>query len=267
MPSTSPSTFLALAKTTLYSFVLFKILPVEGVLIRETLVFTSGPFSPDNFPQPDNILLINGSFPGPTLYLHQNDTLELLVVNSLPSSFALHMHGLFQRDSLRSDGVPFVTQAPIPPNSSYLYQTQVGAQSGTFMYHAHTDLDLVFAHGLIIIQDSEKVLQHPEYFYEEERLLTLSQCWHVSLSGILNGLEGAPFEDVPDTASLLVNGRSYGIWDENANRTDGGYTVITVRQGAKYRFRVIGLGMDSMLQFKIDNHTQFKVKRECLLVF
>lgn len=38
-----------------------------------------------------------------------------------------------------------------------------------------------------------------------------------------------------------------------------GYEVITVKQNETYRFRVIGLGMDSMLSFSIENHTNLEI--------
>lgn len=106
---------------------------------------------------------------------------------------------------MEADGAPHITQDPIPPNYVYTYRVDIGHQAGSYLYHAHTDLDLVWAFGALIIRDGDEI---------EERTLLLSQCWHVPMSSIFQGLIGAPFEDVPETSSLLINGRSWGVWDE-----------------------------------------------------
>lgn len=57
----------------------------------------------------------------------------------------------------------------------------------------------------------------------------LSQCWHVPISEILDGLKGSPFEDVPDTVALLINGRSWGEWggqNETNSADDSNVTLL-----------------------------------------
>jgi iron transport multicopper oxidase len=49
-----------------------------------------------------------------------------------------HWHGIFQqKQSNWADGVSFVTQCPIAPNDSFLYDFQTEGQAGTFWYHSH----------------------------------------------------------------------------------------------------------------------------------
>src|SRR5699024_6428277 len=50
---------------------------------------------------------------------------------------SVHWHGVMLPN--RMDGVPFLTQRPIPPNSTYVYKFPV-VQSGTHLYHSHYGL-------------------------------------------------------------------------------------------------------------------------------
>ena len=86
-------------------------------------------------------------------------------------------------------------------------------------------------------------------------IIFTSQIWHTPLSSILKGLEGKPFKDVPDTDSILVQSPTCSL---DTRGSPNRYSVIQVKPGLIYRFRVIGMGMDSMLTFRIGNHT-FKI--------
>jgi iron transport multicopper oxidase len=48
-----------------------------------------------------------------------------------------HWHGIFQHGSSWADGTAFVTQCPIAPGNSFLYDFSVPDQAGTFWYHSH----------------------------------------------------------------------------------------------------------------------------------
>jgi len=52
------------------------------------------------------------------------------------SHFNKHWHGIFQKTTNWADGAAFVTQCPITPNNSFLYEFNV-EQSGTYWYHSH----------------------------------------------------------------------------------------------------------------------------------
>jgi hypothetical protein len=77
--------------------------------------------------------------------------------------------------------------------------------------------DIVWAFGTILIQEDPAIINETLKYYDE-RTLIVSQCWHVPVSSIFEGLIGSPFEDVPDSSSLLINGRSWGVWgNETSN--------------------------------------------------
>jgi L-ascorbate oxidase len=217
------------------------------------LVVSYGKIAPDSYLQ--QAILINGQFPGPKITAKKNDTLIIYVTNDLDHGLTIHLHGIHQKGTQRSDGVPHVTQELIPPKSSYKYLTHIGTQSGTYVYHAHTLLDLVWAYGALIIDDSDITSTNKNYYYDERRVVLISQCWHTSIADMYKGITGSPFVDIPDTSSILINGHSYGIWSKNnADEKNDGYSVINVEPNKIYRFHVIGIGSDSLLTFAVDQH-------------
>lgn len=103
------------------------------------------------------MFLINGSFPGPTLYANWGDTFEIVVRNQIGSApeeegtvlheegTSIHWHGMLQKSDVGVsggplgpwfDGVPSVGQCPIAPGSSFTYRFLANPY-GTSWYHSH----------------------------------------------------------------------------------------------------------------------------------
>lgn len=82
-------------------------------------------------------IAVNGQIPMPTLTFTQGDTAEIVVHNELDESTSLHWHGLFLPN--KEDGVPYLTQMPIKPHSSYRYRFPI-IQHGTHWYHSHSGM-------------------------------------------------------------------------------------------------------------------------------
>ncbi|MEB0278200.1 MULTISPECIES: multicopper oxidase domain-containing protein [unclassified Mucilaginibacter] len=87
--------------------------------------------------KPKRAIAVNGSIPMPTLTFTEGDTAEIYVHNRLKEETSLHWHGLFLPN--RYDGVPNMTQMPIPPGATHLYKFPI-KQHGTHWYHSHTGL-------------------------------------------------------------------------------------------------------------------------------
>jgi len=82
-------------------------------------------------------IAVNGQIPMPTLTFTEGDTAEIYVHNEMDEETSLHWHGLFLPNKM--DGVPFLTQMPIKPHSTYLYKYPI-VQHGTHWYHSHSKL-------------------------------------------------------------------------------------------------------------------------------
>lgn len=82
-------------------------------------------------------IAVNGQIPMPTLTFTEGDTAEIHVHNNLDEETSLHWHGLFLPNKM--DGVPFLTQMPIKPHTTYVYRFPI-IQHGTHWYHSHSGL-------------------------------------------------------------------------------------------------------------------------------
>lgn len=99
--------------------------------------------------KPKRAIAVNGQIPMPVLTFTEGDTAEIHVHNNLEEETSLHWHGLFLPNKM--DGVPFLTQMPIKPHSTYVYKFPI-IQSGTHWYHSHSGFqEQIGMYGAFII--------------------------------------------------------------------------------------------------------------------
>lgn len=82
----------------------------------------------------------NGQVPGPTIRVTEGDKVRIVLKNQLPESTSIHFHGLVTPNAM--DGVPFVTQPPVRPGQSFIYEF-IARPAGTHMYHSHNGADQI----------------------------------------------------------------------------------------------------------------------------
>jgi CopA family copper-resistance protein len=97
--------------------------------VRDTIVNFTG--------KEKRAISVNGQIPMPTLTFTEGDTAEIVVHNQLKENTSLHWHGIFLPN--KEDGVPYLTQEPIKPNTTYTYRFPI-IQHGTHWYHSHSGL-------------------------------------------------------------------------------------------------------------------------------
>lgn len=101
---------------------------------RYDLTVTGQPLAPDGA-QPVPAVTVNGTIPGPEIRVREGETLRALVRNGLPDSpTTIHWHGVLVPAGM--DGVPDISNAPIPPRQTYVYEYPI-RQTGTYWYHSH----------------------------------------------------------------------------------------------------------------------------------
>jgi len=76
----------------------------------------------------------NEQIPGPQIRVREGDRVRLILKNELSESTSIHFHGL--EVPIDQDGVPFITQPPIKPGTSFTYEFTV-PNAGSHMYHSH----------------------------------------------------------------------------------------------------------------------------------
>jgi FtsP/CotA-like multicopper oxidase with cupredoxin domain len=105
------------------------------------------------------------------------------VVNQLPVSTSIHWHGLILPSLM--DGVPFVSQDPIPPGGSHRYDFPL-VQSGSYWMHSHYGLQeqQLLAAPMVIRSPAQSKLANAEF------TVMLSDFSFTSPPDILRGLMG-----------------------------------------------------------------------------
>jgi FtsP/CotA-like multicopper oxidase with cupredoxin domain len=89
----------------------------------------------------------NKQWPGPTIRVTEGDRVRAVFTNNLHETTGVHFHGVEFTDFFQ-DGVPFVTQKPIPPGSQYTYEF-TAVNSGSLMYHSHHNATDQVGRGLL----------------------------------------------------------------------------------------------------------------------
>ena len=136
-------------------------------------------------------VVLNGSSPGPTLYLKEGFTTWIRVYNDITDdNVTVHWHGLAQRTAPFSDGTPLVSQWPIAPGNFFDYEVhpEVG-DAGTYFYHSHVGFQAISAHGALIVEECGE----PPHEYDEDLVVMLSDYYNKSDASIIEGLIADPF--------------------------------------------------------------------------
>ena len=97
----------------------------------------------------------NGQVPGPTLRLRLGQTVRVHLKNELPMPTTIHWHGVRVPNDM--DGVPEVTQPPVQPGETFVYEF-TPKDAGTFWFHPHVrSMEQVERglYGLLIVEDAE----------------------------------------------------------------------------------------------------------------
>ncbi len=76
----------------------------------------------------------NGQYPGPLIHVDQSSTIFVNFENHTPWPTAIHWHGV--RLDNRYDGVPHLTQDPVPPGGRFEYRVFF-RDAGLYWYHPH----------------------------------------------------------------------------------------------------------------------------------
>ncbi|GMP52443.1 hypothetical protein CsSME_00018252 [Camellia sinensis var. sinensis] len=194
------------------------------------------------------ITAVNGSLPGPTIRVHEGDTLVVHVFNKSPYNLTIHWHGIFQLMSAWADGPEYATQCPIRPGSSYTYKFNVTGQEGTLWWHAHSQWLRATVYGALIIRPRAGHSYPFPKPYREFPIL-LGEWWNANVidvekEGLVSG--GAP----NSSDAFTINGRPGDLYPCSSNHTH----KLTVVQGKTYLIRIINAAMNNQFFFKIANH-------------
>lgn len=244
------------------------LVPNTGVTRNFTLILTSdNTFCGDGYCRP--VMLINGQYPGPVIRGSWGDWFNITVINNMKNGngSAIHWHGLRQFRSVWADGVPGVTQCPIPPGQSMSYLWRA-TQYGTSWYHSHFSLQYPDGIAGPLIIDGPSTTE----FDEDKGPIMLTDWYHKGAfsiyylettqgppqpqSVLINGM-GAYSQVAPgsnNTMSIFACDPDVGPDKENCKPLDAGMYSTYIQYGKKYKLRLINTSATSHFSFWIEGH-------------
>jgi FtsP/CotA-like multicopper oxidase with cupredoxin domain len=183
------------------------------------------------FGKPGNVIAIEQEDGAMGLHLKEADGFNVEVVNQLKEPTSIHWHGLILPALM--DGVPFVSQNPIPPGGTYHYQFPL-KQSGTYWLHSHYGLqEQLLASAPLILESEEQNAKA-----DEQYTVLLSDYSFTPPAKILERLKagmkdmgGMSMKKMPATQKLYAQ-----KWDESGGFartiTEGGLPDTDVKYDA-----------------------------------
>ncbi|RDA90612.1 hypothetical protein CP533_2792 [Ophiocordyceps camponoti-saundersi (nom. inval.)] len=230
--------------------------PRTGVIRRYEWTVSRTVIAADGYLK--QVLLVNGQFPGPTIEANWGDTIQVTVHNDIRDpgeGVSMHWHGFLQQGTPWEDGVPGVTQCPIPPGESFTYVFDAQLY-GTTWWHSHYSAQWAGGlFGAIIIYGPETVpydfdagpilisdYYHKDYFtLVEETLSPFTGGIFLSDNNLING-------------KMVFNCSVAAQRDNRPCNSNAGPAVFEFERGKTYRLRLINAGAEGLQRFSIDGH-------------
>ncbi|KAF7845427.1 laccase-7-like [Senna tora] len=194
------------------------------------------------------VTAVNGSVPGPTIKVRENDTLVVHVINASPHNLTIHWHGIFQIGSQWADGPEYVTQCPIRPGQNYTYRFTITGQEGTLWWHAHNSFLRTTVYGALIIRPT-KGHSYPFTNPYREVPILLGEWWKADIMEIANQIQ-VTGDLVPPSDAFNINGYPGDLYNCSQDRIFN----LKVTQGDTYMLRIINTNLITQMFFKIANH-------------
>ncbi|MBA0745184.1 hypothetical protein Gogos_007770, partial [Gossypium gossypioides] len=194
------------------------------------------------------IVTVNGRYPGPTIVAREDDIILVKVVNHVKYNLSIHWHGIRQLRTGWADGPAYITQCPIQPGQSYVYNFTVTGQRGTLFWHAHILWLRATVHGAIVILPKRGV-PYPFPKPHKEEIVILGEWWKSDVEAVINeALKSGSAPNVSDAHT--INGHPGST---PSCPSKGGYT-LAVKPGKTYMLRIINAALNEELFFMIAGH-------------
>nr|XP_039255962.1 laccase-2-like [Styela clava] len=205
------------------------------------------------------IAVVNRMFPGPPIRVCYQDTVRVFVDNQLvdDEGITIHWHGIYVKDTPWMDGVPMLTQCPIPAKTSFAYEF-VANPPGTHFWHAHAGFQRSdgVAGSLIIDRPMQKDPHKDLYEIDSDEHIVFLTDW-LHKTTLEKFLEANHYEGLYLGDNMLINGK--GVFQEFKNEADNSthFTpmhVFKVEKDNRYRFRIISNAIFCSHELTIDGH-------------
>ena len=206
--------------------------PTHRLVLAPTMASLVGADHPST-----RVWAYNGTIPGPMVRARQGEPVRILVENRLEEDTTVHWHGI--RLPLAMDGVPGLSQPPIPPGGRFVYAF-TPPDAGTFWYHPHANslrqLGMGLA-GAMIVEERSPVIG-----YDRDLTWVLGD-WRLTPDAQVDDRFGSPREAamvgrIGNTVTL--NGRVP--------------QAEAVRAGERIRLRLVNVSLARIMALRFEGH-------------
>nr|VDC80944.1 unnamed protein product [Brassica rapa] len=177
---------------------------------------------------PQQVIAINGKFPGPTINVTTNENLVVNVRNKLDEGLLLHWSGIQQRRVSWQDGLAG-TNCPIPPKWNWTYEFQVKDQIGSFFYFPSLHFQRASGGFGSFVVNPRSVIPVPFSTPHGDITITIGDWYTRNHTALRKALDDGKDLGMPD--GVLINGK--GPYQYNKTLVPDGidFETITVHPG------------------------------------
>lgn len=208
---------------------------------------------------PQQVIAINGKFPGPVINVTTNNDVEVNVRNKLDEELLITWAGVQQRRSSWQDGV-LGTNCPIPPKWNWTYEFQVKDQIGSFFYFPSLNFQRASGGFGGIIINNREVISIPFATPDGDISIMIGDWYTRNHTALRRALNGGKDLGMPD--GVLINGKGPYRYNDTLVPDGIDYETIDVHPGKTYRIRVSNVGVSTSLNFRIQNHNLLLAEAE-----
>lgn len=178
----------------------------------------------------------SGGTPGPVLRVKQGERLRVLLRNNLSQPTTVHWHGLRIINAM--DGVPDVTQAPVQPGETFLYDFEA-PDAGTYWYHPHVNSSEQVGrglHGALIVEERDP----PEV---DRDVIWVLDDWRLNRDGAIR-------DDFEMGMDISHGGRMGNYITINGRAPE----PLTVTKNERIRLRLINVANARIFGLRFEGH-------------
>ncbi|KAH9885161.1 laccase [Xylariomycetidae sp. FL2044] len=219
----------------------------DGITRVIDLVITNvTSFSPEGFAK--RAMLINGTFPGPTIVGDWGDTFEITVHNQLQSNgTSIHWHGLRMLNANDQDGVNGITECPIKGDGGSKTYTFRATQYGTSWYHSHYSAQ--YGDGVVGAIQINGPASAP---YDTDLGPFAISDWYQLPAFQLERMSELTSNPLPPVSSnVLFNGTNI---NPDSDVDGGEYSVVSLTPGRTHRLRLINTSVENHFTISLVDH-------------
>nr|GMD82494.1 monocopper oxidase-like protein SKU5 [Ipomoea batatas] len=205
------------------------------------------------------VIAINGKFPGPTMNVTTNNNVVVNVHNKLDEDLLMHWSGIQMRKNSWQDGV-LGTNCPIPSKWNWTYQFQVKDQIGSFFYFPSLHFQRAAGGFGGITVNNREIIPIPFDTPDGDITIMIGDWYTRNHTALRKTLDDGKSLGMPD--GVLVNGKGPYRYNNSLVRDGIDYETITVHPGKTYRIRVSNVGISTSLNFRIQSHNLLLAETE-----